>query len=70
MSGTSNFDIELAEARVEMERDAGLAKVREALTACGADECIDCGVVISERRRQAMPSARRCADCQQSFEER
>lgn len=68
MSGTSNFDIELAEARVERERDAGLAAVRSLLEGDGADECIDCGVTIPEDRRKALPSASRCASCQGDFE--
>ncbi len=68
MSGASNFDIELAEARVGQERDAGLARVRAQLMGQGADECVDCGDPIPEARRLALPSARRCAGCQTSFE--
>ncbi|WP_346915386.1 TraR/DksA C4-type zinc finger protein [uncultured Roseibium sp.] len=34
----------------------------------GADECVDCGDPIPEARRLALPSARRCAGCQTSFE--
>lgn len=68
MSGTSNFDIELAEARIEKERDAGLARVRARLAGEGAADCVDCDEPIPEARRKALPSACRCAACQQVFE--
>jgi phage/conjugal plasmid C-4 type zinc finger TraR family protein len=68
MSGTSNFDIELAEARVEMEREAGLARVKASLEGTGSATCVDCENPIPEPRRLAMPSARRCAGCQSDFE--
>jgi phage/conjugal plasmid C-4 type zinc finger TraR family protein len=70
VSQTSDFDIELAEARVGQERDAGLARVRAQLMGQGADACIDCDDPIPEARRLALPSARRCAGCQTAFEEK
>lgn len=36
----------------------------------GALECDTCGEPIPERRRQAMPSATRCAPCQDKMEAR
>ena len=32
--------------------------------------CEDCDIVIPERRRQALPSATRCAQCQELVESR
>ncbi|MEP3258761.1 MAG: TraR/DksA C4-type zinc finger protein [Roseibium sp.] len=36
----------------------------------GADDCIACGEPIPAKRRQAMPSAQRCAGCQEKAERR
>ncbi|ADZ70103.1 TraR/DksA C4-type zinc finger protein [Polymorphum gilvum] len=70
MSQASNFDVELAEARVEREREAGVNAVRARLQGAGAADCVDCGEEIPPARRRAMPSARRCAGCQTRIEGR
>ncbi|MEP0406303.1 TraR/DksA C4-type zinc finger protein [Roseibium sp.] len=70
MSGASNFDVELAEGRVLQERDRGLARIAHQLGGEGADDCIACGEPIPAKRRQAMPSAQRCAGCQEKAERR
>ncbi|MFT0212853.1 TraR/DksA family transcriptional regulator [Pseudomonas sp. F1_0610] len=36
----------------------------------GSLECDECGEVIPEARRQALPSCRTCVDCQQLLEVR
>ncbi|MCF1446641.1 MULTISPECIES: TraR/DksA C4-type zinc finger protein [Rhizobium/Agrobacterium group] len=64
----SNIHFELAEERVEQERDATLAVARANLNKAGADECVDCGQTIPQSRRLAYPAAARCIDCQTSIE--
>lgn len=41
-----------------------IAKARELLSRPGCADCTDCHEPISSERRAALPSARRCADCQ------
>lgn len=65
---SSNWDQELAELRVEQERDAGIARARKSLTAQGSLECVGCGEDIDQERREALPSARRCLECQTKLE--
>lgn len=60
----SNFDVELAERRVEEERQTMIDRARKGLADAGGDVCIDCGNKIPPARRQAMPSAKRCLGCQ------
>ncbi|MBA5777460.1 TraR/DksA C4-type zinc finger protein [Stappia sp. F7233] len=59
----SEFDKELAELRVEQERDAAIGRIRASLDRPGATTCRRCGDPIDERRRQALPSAVTCIDC-------
>ena len=61
--------LDLAEARIEGERAAGVKAVRLSLVCEGADECIDCDRPIPEARRKAAPFARRCIGCQQAREQ-
>lgn len=58
-----NAAIELAEARVEQERDAGVARIRAALSGSSGRLVCDCGQPIGEARRRAMPNAVDCIDC-------
>lgn len=61
--------VELAERRVEMERDASVAHIQAVLAAgVGSLICVDCEGEISEARRQAVPNARRCIDCETFIE--
>lgn len=61
--------IEQAEARVEREREARIAEVRDAArrqrTYPDAAEVLvcTCGEMISEARRRAVPGTRLCIDC-------
>jgi phage/conjugal plasmid C-4 type zinc finger TraR family protein len=62
-------EIDMAEDVVTAERDAGIARVRAALSApSGVTECEDCFSDIPPARRAAMPSAVRCAACQGIYE--
>lgn len=61
---TGNAAFELADQLAEKEREAGVAMVRAAVSGTGETHCIDCGEAISPERRAALPSARRCIDCQ------
>ncbi|MBI1495385.1 TraR/DksA C4-type zinc finger protein [Halocynthiibacter styelae] len=65
----SERDIERAEARVQQECDASLARNRDVVEAEGTSECIDCGDEIEAARRAAAPFARRCIECQLDHEE-
>ncbi|EXL08206.1 molecular chaperone DnaK [Brucella anthropi] len=60
--------LELAEERADQAREAGIASVRLALSQIGADFCVSCGAEIEPERRKALPSARRCVECQTVFE--
>ncbi|CZT36376.1 TraR/DksA C4-type zinc finger protein [Rhizobium sp. 9140] len=55
---------ELAAARAEQERDAGVIAASIALSQTGTILCIACDHPIPEKRRLAYPAARRCTDCQ------
>lgn len=58
-----NAMIELAESRVAMEVEAGVAKVRARLTGSSGRFVCDCGEPISEARRRAVPHTDQCVDC-------
>ncbi|AEQ50767.1 TraR/DksA C4-type zinc finger protein [Pelagibacterium halotolerans] len=60
----SNRDYDLAEARSEQERAAGIKAAQAALCGEGVQACVDCLDPIPEARRKAVPSAKRCAGCQ------
>lgn len=64
----SERDFDLAAERSEQERDAGIADARIALSQPGSANCHNCGEPISEGRRRAVPSARRCIKCQTILE--
>ncbi|MBX3580816.1 MAG: TraR/DksA C4-type zinc finger protein [Rhizobiaceae bacterium] len=55
--------IELAERRVEAERDAGVARIRAKLAGTSGRLVCDCGNPIGELRRRAMPNTDTCIDC-------
>lgn len=59
---------DLADLRAEQERDAGILAVQSALNQKGSNICISCGDDIELERRAALPSARRCVQCQQQLE--
>ncbi len=60
--------LEQASAIAEhLSADASSA-IRRAMQGEGQTDCEDCGELIPAARRQAMPCAIRCIDCQQVFE--
>ena len=59
-----NRDYELADARFEQERAAGVQAARNALSGGGSRVCRDCEGDIPEARRKALSNAIRCATCQ------
>lgn len=64
----SEWDREVAEARIEQERTAQVDAARRELQRAGTVECIDCGSTISLARRRVYPAATRCLECQESAE--
>lgn len=66
--------IELAEHRIELERAAGVARVQAAIRGHLPPDhnrspfCTDCGERIPDARRNAMPEAERCIDCETFIE--
>ncbi|MGQ3101032.1 MAG: TraR/DksA C4-type zinc finger protein [Sphingopyxis solisilvae] len=64
MRHAGNRAIEHAEAMVDLERERQIASVRKHLAKQGSASCGDCGDEIPAERRAALPSARRCADCE------
>lgn len=69
MSDAGARAIEHAEAMVALENDVAIAEIRESLARPGSQYCMSCGDEIEPKRRAAMPSARRCADCQSRIEQ-
>jgi phage/conjugal plasmid C-4 type zinc finger TraR family protein len=59
----------LADARAEQERAAGVARVTATISRIGARDCADCGREIPAARRNAAPFARRCVNCQTIHEQ-
>lgn len=57
-----------AEERVEAERMRSIAAACAAVSAPGAEICVDCGVAIPPERRLAAPWAKRCVECQEFYE--
>ena len=62
--------LERAEAFERLEKDSAVARIRNNLAGLGEEFCIACGERIEEARRLALPSARRCIDCQTAKEAR
>ena len=53
-----------AQAQSEDCADMQLAGISAQLAKAGCADCTDCGAHIPDARRQALPSATRCAQCQ------
>lgn len=64
----SNADVELAERRVELERAESIRRVQTSLSATGSSICVGCGEDIDPERIAALPSARRCIECEKRLE--
>ena len=65
---STNAALELADLRAEQERERGIKAAQQALLQEGREDCVACGAEIEPERREAMPSARRCIDCQTELE--
>ncbi|WP_027143160.1 TraR/DksA C4-type zinc finger protein [Mesorhizobium sp. WSM3626] len=66
-----NAAVELAEARVEAERVAGVQRIQAAIRSAvdvTASPFCDCGERIPDARRQAVPNCTRCFDCETFIE--
>ena len=48
----------------------GMARKSSVIPVSTCSECIDCGEEINPARRQAMPEAMRCIQCQTDYERR
>jgi phage/conjugal plasmid C-4 type zinc finger TraR family protein len=62
--------IDQAQQLEEANRTQAIARTVAPLAAEGSDDCAGCGDPIEALRRAAMPSARRCADCEAARERR
>lgn len=60
--------IERAEEFEQRQRDAAVARIQQGLAGVGEEFCLGCGERIEEARRLALPSAKRCVDCQTKLE--
>jgi phage/conjugal plasmid C-4 type zinc finger TraR family protein len=62
-------DIDRIQELEDSKLAASIAAIsRFVATAVDDPECVDCGEEIPLERRTKMPSARRCVDCQGTFE--
>ncbi|WP_311272369.1 MULTISPECIES: TraR/DksA C4-type zinc finger protein [unclassified Rhizobium] len=68
MNFGGNAALDLAAERAEQERETKIAAASAAVSAQGATICQDCPSKISDERRAAAPFARRCIECQESYE--
>ena len=59
-------DIDKAQDRAAIVLEENLARqaLRAHLDSAGTKDCTDCGGEIPPERREALPSATRCVDCQ------
>ena len=64
-----NWGHEMAVLRTETERDAGIAAARKSLKQIGSEICIACKEEIEPERRAVLPSAVRCMECQENYEQ-
>lgn len=67
---TGNREMELAEERVEQERQSAIARASAALNRAGSAVCCYCAEPIEPKRRAALPSARTCMECAHGATER
>lgn len=56
------------EARSAHAAAVAITAVRDRLKKVGTSDCIECGTVIPSARREVLPSACRCVDCQERYE--
>lgn len=68
LARTSTEAGDKASAYQALAEISGVSAVRARLQGEGQDDCDECGCDIPQARRQAMPSAIRCAPCQEAVE--
>lgn len=65
-------DFDEAQRREDLHRHLGIDAARRQAAATlhgeGADDCEGCGEPIPKARKQILPGATRCAQCQSLFE--
>lgn len=62
-------DIDQAQIQIEQTTAAAIASiVSRVRSGPGSTLCQECGEPIPARRRDLLPSATRCVDCQRDFE--
>lgn len=62
-------DVDVANQLEEARIFKGLVAIKNEVTQVNEDDyCMDCGDEIDEDRRRAMPSAKRCLNCQKQWE--
>lgn len=66
----SASEVDMASQLAENERTALAQAVSAKLVAVGAVHCIACGDPISAKRKAAVPSSKRCVECQEDHEGR
>lgn len=54
-----------ADIEIERGKDRELSRIKQALEDSGIIDCIDCGDEIPKARKLAVPSAKRCMDCEE-----
>ncbi len=60
--------LEAADLAISAQRDREVDRIRRELEMDGDEECRDCCEPIDVARRIALPSARRCVECQAKHE--
>lgn len=63
-------DCDRADMWIEVERAQGVRLVRDKVGQEGAADCEVCGEDLTPERREAMPCARTCVECQAANERR
>ena len=63
-------DCDRAELEIEAARTRALRTVTDQVGHAGGFECEACGEELSVERREAMPSATTCVECQAATERR
>jgi phage/conjugal plasmid C-4 type zinc finger TraR family protein len=63
-----NRGLEQAEEFERLQREAAVRRIQNNLAGLGEEFCLGCGDRIDDARRNALPSAKRCVDCQAKVE--
>lgn len=60
---SDEFKYNLANERIEEERQTMIAKASSKLNVIGTEDCTECGLPIPQARRDAAPFATLCITC-------